>query len=324
MKVVAILGVGGLGSRHLQGVAKATTDIRVDVVDPSQSALRIAKQRYEEVENNKHVKEINFFSSLDDASLEIDLAIVATNADIRFNVVKELFSVRKVKAVVLEKVLFQKLAYYEEFHEILEKKNVSCWVNHPRRMYPFYKKLKDKLLNADRLSFSYQGGSWGLGCNALHFIDSWSFLTDSTELVLNSELLEKQVYPAKRQGFVEFHGMLTGRLGEHAFSIYSGAYEAASALLITSDSLSVYIDEANGVYKLADKENSWSWNDFSEKIIYFQSELSGKLVDDVLRDGSCELPSYREAMALHVPFVASLLEHESLINNEKRSICRIT
>ena len=324
MKTVVIIGVGGLGSRHLQGIAKCNTDIHIEVVDPSESSISIAKKRYEEVDANDNVKSVSFYRDMDNLSQKIDLAIVATNADVRFGVAVDLLTRKNVKNLILEKVLFQKIEYFDEFGEILKKENVTCWVNHPRRMFPFYNKIKDDIQGARQVSYSYHGGAWGLACNGLHFLDHLSYMVGSTNLVLTNDLLDKKVYSTKRAGFIEFNGMLTGRIANHTFSLYSGADVSAGTLVITSDSVSICIEELSGKYKIAYKENNWCWEEGCEKIIFYQSELSGQLVDEIFLSGRSELPLYHEAKALHAPFIKCLLEHESSLKGEKIQTCRIT
>ena len=231
---------------------------------------------------------------------------------------------KSVKNLVLEKVLFQKVEEFQEFENILKREGVSCWVNHPRRMFPFYNKLKEDIKNAKRVSYNFQGGSWGLGCNGLHFLDHLSYLVNSNDLILDAGLLDKKIYSAKREGFVEFNGSLMGRIDNHTFSLYSGVDEAAGMLTITSDCLSVCIDELTGNCKIAYKDNNWKWEELSEKVIFFQSELSGKLADEILSDGRCLLPTYQEAMKIHIPFIECLLGHESKIEGKEITTCRIT
>ncbi len=325
MKTVVIIGVGGLGSRHLQGIAKCNTDVTIEVVDPNELSISIAKQRYDEIEPNGHIKGIKFFRGLDSLAQDIDLAIIATNADVRYSVAADLLKKKNVKNLVLEKVLFQKVEDFQRFENILKKESVNCWVNHPRRMFPFYNKLKEEITNAKQVSYNFQGGTWGLGCNGLHFLDHLSYLVNSNDLVVDAGLLDKQIYSAKREGFIEFNGLLTGRIANHTFSLYSCADEAAAGMLtITSDCISVCIDELGGKYKIAYKENNWEWVERSEKIIFFQSELTGQLVDEILSEGSCLLPTYQEAMRLHIPFIKCLLGHESLIEGKAIISCRIT
>lgn len=324
MKKTAIIGAGQLGSRHLQGIAQSNFDISIEVVEPFKKSRETAKERYREIENNNHVKDIQFFDSIQKLSNSLDLVIVATGSDVRRKVVTELLESKNVDNLILEKVLFQTIEEYTSIAQLLENTNTKCWVNHPRRMFPVYKELKLQLKDATQISYNFQGGNWGLGCNALHFIDHLSYLSDSSNLSLENKYLENKIYESKRKGFVEFNGLLTGKIANHTFSLYSNAQETASIFSIVSDVLIANIDENNGEINIATKENKWKWEHKKEKIVYFQSELSNLLIEDILINNKCYLPTYKEAMNLHVPFIKCLLNHMENVTGQKHKLCPIT
>jgi len=324
MKKIGIIGAGQLGSRHLQGISQSNFDISIEVVEPFTSSREIAEERYKEMGNNNHVKDIQFFDNIQKLSNSLDLVIVATGADVRTKVVTELLNTKNVNNLILEKVLFQTIEEYFIIEKLLEETNTKCWVNHPRRMFPIYKDLKLKLKDATQISYNFQGGDWGLGCNALHFIDHLSYLGNSTNLSLENKYLENKIYESKRKGFVEFNGLLTGKISNHTFSLYSNAQETASIFSIVSDVLIAYINENSGEINIATKENNWKWEVQKEKIVYFQSELSNILIEDILIKNKCDLPTYKEAMDLHVPFIKCLLNHMENVTGQKHKLCPIT
>lgn len=324
MKKIALIGAGQLGSRHLQGVAQSNLEISIEVVEPFEASRNIAKQRYEEIDNNKNVKQIDFYESISELSDELDMVIIATNADVRYKVVNELLTSKKVYNLVLEKVLFQKINEYRLVSELLEKNNTKCWVNHPRRMFPFYQALKEKLSAAKKINFSVSGGNWGLGCNGLHFLDCFTYLAGQNNIEVNTGLLDKKLYETKRKGFNEVNGLLIGNLSEHSFTVNCFAEEVSPLQFnITSDSLNILIDESKGWYKISEKINNWESKIEQEKIIYFQSELSNILIEDIYNN-ECLLPTYEEAMKLHINYLESLIKHINSFSDQKFDYCPIT
>ena len=319
-----MIGAGQLGSRYLQGLAKSNLDIAIEVVEPFEQSRSVAKERYEEMEENSNISHIDFFESIDSLSNGLDVVIVSTNADVRAKVVKELLSKKSVSYLVLEKVLFQTLDEYREIEKLLQDTDTKCWVNHPRRMYPFYKNLKDEFENAEQVNYVVQGGAWGMGCNSLHFLDHLAFLTGSLDLKINDELLYPHVYEAKRSGFVEFNGVLNGVLGNNTFSLYCAETYVPTTITITTDTLTMCIDESNGYVRVSRESNDWKWEEIDEKIVYFQSELSHILVEQLLENGDCDLPTYGEAMNLHIPFIEVLLVHLGTIKGKTFDLCPIT
>ena len=169
MKTNLIIGAGQLGSRHLQGLLKFDKcQQAVYVIDPSLDSLNNAKLRASEIKSNH---EVRFLADWKNLPKEFDLAIVATNADIREKVVTKLLQNHRVNYLVLEKVLFQDIEAYSRINDLINKNNISTWVNHPRRMFSSYQVIKNQINNGNSKNYQYSGGNWGLGCNALHFLD---------------------------------------------------------------------------------------------------------------------------------------------------------
>lgn len=324
MKKVALIGAGQLGSRHLQGLAKSDLKISIEVVEPFEDSKNNAKQKFEEIAKNEKIIKIDFLKNISQLSNTLDLVIIATNADVRFKVVKELLMSKKVINLILEKVLFQKIEEYYEIEELLNTTKTNCWINHPRRMFPFYKSLKKELLNSKSINFAVSGGAWGLGCNSLHFLDCFSYLSGGTKIELNSTFLNKELYDTKRKGFNEFNGMIIGSIDKNIFSINCFADEISPIQFnITSNKLNISIDESNGWYRISKKDNTWKTAIKEEKIIYFQSELTNILLHDVFH-GNCVLPSYNEAMNLHIKYLDLLISHINSFSEIKYDFCPIT
>lgn len=324
MKKVVIIGAGQLGSRHLQGIAQSEISIDIEIVEPFEASRKIAEERYYEIENRDNVNSINFYGSIDELSANLDLVIVATGANVRFKVVSELLKKKNVENLVLEKVLFQQIEEYEKTDKLLSETNTKCWVNHPRRMFPVYSKLKELLDGSTQISYNFQGGNWGLGCNGLHFIDHLAFLVNSTNVKINNSQLDNKVYESWREGFVEFNGLLSGKIDNHIFTIYSNAHSAPFVFTIVSDKVVAKIFEEEGRIELQLKENNWEKEVIEEKIIYFQSELSQVIVSDILTNKLTLLPTYKESQELHIPFIESLIDHMNKVDNKNNKICPIT
>lgn len=324
MKTIVLIGAGQLGSRHLQALSRITLPVQIEVVDIYPASLETARSRYEEMPENSNIKNIRFVSSLQELSKKIDMAIVATNADIRAEVIRTLTSLCDVDNLVLEKVLFQKVDEYGEIQALLRKKGVKAWVNHARRAFPFYQRLKNLLSTSRQVSFQVQGGAWGLGCNGLHMIDLLAFLTGAEVLEISSDKLSNTILQSKRKGFVEFTGELSGQVGSHYFNLFCHEVSSPVIITISSDELYAIIDEANGWFRMATKENGWKWVEEKEKIVLFQSELTNVVVEDIFRTGGCDLPNYSEACDLHIPFIAEMLASLNRHSTETYEICPIT
>jgi threonine dehydrogenase-like Zn-dependent dehydrogenase len=206
-KNILIIGAGQIGSRHLQGTLRMEGRLRIYVVDPSDSSLHLAEERSREI---NHSHELFFHKQLDTVPNVLDMVIIATSADVRENVILDIFGIKQIKNLILEKVLFQSPASYDRVFRILKENRIPTWVNLPLRTYKHYRQIKSLLSEqAERLTLNVAGSNWRIACNAIHYIDLFEFLSDSTVEFINQEWLDPEIFPSKRKGIVEFNGTLT-------------------------------------------------------------------------------------------------------------------
>ena len=210
MKKIALIGAGQLGSRHLQALAKIDIPVILQIVDPNTDSLIRAQKRYLEIPRTHNIQSIDFLTNIDALNANLDLCIIATNADVRFKVFQELVSKKKVSYIVFEKIVFQSEKQFENAQKLINQNDISCWINFPRRIYPIYQELKKNFNEKENVEFHVSGGDWGLACNGIHFIDLLAFLADDSIYKLDVSELESKIWPSKRAGFIELTGRLTG------------------------------------------------------------------------------------------------------------------
>jgi len=64
---IIIIGCGQIGSRHIQSLSNLEYPLNIQLVDPSKDSLRIAKNRFFEVCNNKdNSKFIKLYQNIDE------------------------------------------------------------------------------------------------------------------------------------------------------------------------------------------------------------------------------------------------------------------
>ena len=208
---IAIIGVGALGSRHLQALAHLKENAIIQVVDPSEESRQIAKNRFDQIDQKTDIStQLSLFPAIDLLDGPLDFALIATNSDIRANLVRNLLKQVKVRNLLLEKVLFQKEKDYFEIQELLRKENVPTWVNCYRRNTEFFKKIKDKIDLSEKIIISVHGSLWEMGCLGVHFIDLLAFFSGHTDFEFRKSQLDKNLLDAKRKGFKDFTGVLEG------------------------------------------------------------------------------------------------------------------
>lgn len=323
MRTVLIIGAGQLGSRHLQGLVKYSGELEVYVLDPSIDSLKIAQEREKEITHKHKIIYSQSWASLPEF---FDLVIIATSANVREAITVELLEKHKVRFLILEKVLFQELATYKRVHDLLDKNNVTTYVNHPRRMFQSYKNLKQSLKENERSVYGIVGGNWGLGCNALHFLDLFVYLSGKKIKDINVNGVDNELIESARKGFVEFTGTLSGHLEDESFfSITSFKGDPSSGTVTVFNNEQRFIIQEGGtpqIHKLA-KDNLFKPEN-SEFNIQYQSDLTTNLVKELFENDFCSLPTYDEARYSHELFINVLLEKYNTITGLKATSLPIT
>ena len=318
-----IIGAGQLGSRHLQGLVKYDGEMEVYVLDPSVDSLKIAEEREKEINHNH---KIIYTESWDTLPESFDLVIIATSANVRELIINKLLEKHKVRFLILEKVLFQELGAYQRVYDLLNKHHVTTYVNHPRRMFESYKNLKENIEENKQSVYSIVGGNWGLGCNALHFLDLFVYLSGKKIQDLSIDSIDNELVESSRKGFIEFTGTLTGHLEDGSFfSITSFKSDLSSATVTMFNNEQRLIIQEGGtsqVYELT-KKNLFKLENSDFKV-QFQSELTTNIVKELFENNFCSLPTFDEARHTHEVFIKSMLEKYNQITGLQSEILPIT
>lgn len=327
MSKVAIIGLGQLGSRHLQALALLNIKIDIELVDISKSSLDLAISRFHEIPQANNFKgSIVAFDSIQQLSEEIDIVIIACSSKERRGLTEELLSTKKVKYLILEKVLFTDPKDYDIVSEIIKKYQVKVWVNCPRRMIPSFQQIK-KLITPDvAMHFNVSGSNWGLGSNGVHFLDLFSFLTEGQKFDLSSDLLDNtNPVESNRKGYVDFTGTITGKSSRGDF-LKITSYSTSNLpvnISIQTPFERISINEYEGSCFYYSQKNNWAGEKIDIKIP-FQSQLTSILVEELLELGKCKLPTYEQSMYIHLQFINVLIDYQKIKLKQDLNICMIT
>lgn len=323
MKTSLIIGAGQLGSRHLQGMLKCNESQIIHVLDPSELSIHKAKTMESEIEHNHKVI---YHRRWIDLPSKFDIVIVATNADVREAVTTNLLQNYSVRALILEKILFQDIQSYERVSNLIEKHRVKTWVNHPRRMYKQYQYVQEQVDIQLPKVYQVTGGNWGLACNALHYIDLFIFLSGSRLRKIDADWVDNELQQSKRFGFIEFTGTVKGLLENGSiFQVTSLKGNSSYPTVTIFDEVERFIiQEGLEVYYYQFSKG----NNFNAKVqsfnTEFQSSLTSRLVTDIYETGGCDLPDYEVAFHSHILFISALQEKYNQIIGIKSKTLPIT
>jgi predicted dehydrogenase len=319
LKTIIIVGAGNLGSRHLQGLGGFASAISVWVVDPSQAALDLSRER---AVSAGLPHDIHYLTQMP-AGMAFDCAILACNSNVRASVTKQLCRDNTVKAIVFEKVLFDKIQDYAEISALLKASGIKAWVNCPRRIWPVYEEFRQTLTAGMPVHIQVSGSLWGLGCNSIHFLDLMAFLNGTEDYQITNALLDKKIIDSKRHGFIEFTGGFSGFFSNGGtFLIQSYADEGVPySLTLKSAACSLTAFEDHG---LVDRFESGNWQRHQLTLPY-QSQLTGNVVEEIVTSGQSRLTPYSQSVNLHLPMLQMFLEHYNLHKQKEGNIqCPIT
>ncbi len=321
MKNILIVGAGQLGSRHLQGVLLSRLALKVTVVDPSSESLEVAKLRADEMKLGNQETSVQYLQDIEEPA-EYDIGIIATTANVRFNVFQNLINKCSIGSIIFEKVLFQTETEYVEVEKQLVANNISAWVNCPRRVFPAYKSLKALLENEASFNLIVKGSNWGLACNGIHFIDLFSYLTGTSDYQCDNSQLSEKIIASKRSGYFEVNGTLQGQddCGNSFELCCTDEQGIAINVSITTPNFEIVIKETDG--ELIIKHNGQERKE--PYIPLYQSQLTYLNVEEIVEQGHCSLTSFSESKNIHLPFIRSIKQHLEKSLNKHLDACPIT
>ena len=318
-KRILLVGCGNIGSRHLQGLVKLEDSVIINIVEPKNEAKQIAEIRIHEVQNIKKFPEIIWFKNIDDLKQKNDLVIVATNSKDRSVLISKLIE-QGNKRFLIEKMVCQSKSEYIKIISKMKKYKAKAWINTPRRYFKSYQKIK-KLLGNDNLVLNADAGNLGLGSNAIHMLDLFSWFVNDYDVTVNGDYLNHKIFPNKRgKNFVEFSGTLIGKSKKDAF--FSITFHPNSDIPLTL----MFINK-NIKIILNETDSKLLMNTGKEKLDFkndFVSNITDKITRDILEKDLCLLPTLENSFVAHIELFRVFNKHLNKTENIQYKLCPIT
>ena len=308
-----------MGSRHLQGLVKLPFDKTIEVIEPDQNAKNLAESRLNEIEYFKKKLTLKWHTSIKE-SHQSDVTIISTQSNDRVNVIEELLRLGNSRFLI-EKMVCQSINDYDYILSIINSNNAKAWVNTPRRYFDSYKNIEKKIEKNKKMSISINTGNFGLGTNAIHFIDLLTWLSNDKEITLNGDYLDNVVLPNKRGiKLKEFVGKITGKTSNGStLSINFLPYSNLPVVLnIVGEKFFFLVNETNQImYDLINKINS----EFKTE---YQSTLEVKIINDILKNNQTNLPTLKDSRNSHKELFRIFNLHIKKVTNTSVEKCPIT
>ena len=300
MTNVLIVGFGNIGLRHCESLIKFNKIKKIFIYDINYKKLQSFKKGI----NSKNKNKIVILKDLNKNKENFFLSIISTNSNVRFNVFKKIVNTFNIKYFIFEKIVFQKTNEFDLAKEIIKIKKLKCWINCPRRTWSIFKSLKKNIIKNKKTSISISGKKWGILSNSIHFVDLFIYLTGRKNLKFELNNLNKKFYETKRKGFFETSGVIkvTNNFNDK--------------LILRDD---YRLDKNKFIFKFYQKNKYFYYdqNDIRNKFkAPYQSSETIKHVKNILRNGSCNLPSYLRTYKIHKLFSESIYEFQK--ENKKK------
>ncbi len=272
---ICVIGVGNIGMRYVQGISATHPQAQLFLVDRSSRLEQIGKQG---------LTNVTLCSSLDDVQDPIDLFVVATSCEPRFSLYKQCLA-REPRYIILEKYLFNSR---KEFVDCLELPEIPTYVN----QWMYGSKTFDCLFETKARSVEVRGTDWGLGCNAVHWMDVMKRHLNISHLDVGPGTRVAEVFPGKRAGYEELYGEFEflDRDSDRGFKLVDSPDEDLEGRMqIVVDSRVYDFDYTRLT------ENGKLLSQFP----YFSNQIGG-IVGGLLNKGKCHLPDLAESVSQHL------------------------
>lgn len=202
-KSITIIGVGNIGFRYLQAALAIKNIKNINLVEPNQDLL---KSKIDGIFKKKSLN-IFFKKNLDKDCVDVDLIIVSTTSNIRLEILRSLNFFKTKCPIILEKFMFPNKHFLKLGEELLNNYPSPIYVNEWMRI-TFLKQLVNNYKNTPA-EFNFIG-TFGILCNAVHFIDLVKETLNIQKLFLDSsESYCQKIIKSKRKGYNEFKGIMS-------------------------------------------------------------------------------------------------------------------
>jgi len=326
---IVVIGSGKIGSRHVQSLTYSNNKTNLFVVDPNKINLKKTKNLF--FKNIKKKNKINIFfeKNIKKFCKIIDIAIIATNSDVRRKVIEELISLNNVKYLILEKVVFQNMDDFDAVIKLLNEKKIKSYINFPRRLATGYINLKKTIKNQKKIHMSFIGSDWGLACNSLHMLDLFAFLIDTNKIFIEEVSLQNKIFDTSRKGFIELKGTLKS-ISERGDTLYLSDIDSKSGKVVFEG---IKIENKNFLYfinenfqKIAKIKNN---KKLSTKVNSFKvpavSIITNIIINDLLKKNKTGLTTIQDTYYHHKMILEIFLSHIQIQKGYKNiSNCPIT
>ncbi len=291
---VLVVGFGNMGCRHTQSLIEKYPENKYFIVEPNKDVYECNIKKIDVLYNR-----LFYYDDILSLPDNIDFAVIATSAFPRYKITQALIG-KGVKYFLLEKIVFQSEQQFDEITNLLRMNDCLAYCNFVNRYFPNYIEIKNSFIQGSPMKMIVSGSDFGLGCNALHYVDLFEYITSSRVQLTSSKLVEN-LKPNRRGSIYK------ELLGQIIFTSRNG-----DTLIISADENRVGGNEIvilhNNNYDILNEESRTHVH-YSEKKgvvrkefkILYTSFLTGVIYNDIIH-GKSLLPNIEFVKSSHIEF----------------------
>jgi hypothetical protein len=319
MKKLLLVGAGTIGSRHLEGLIKTDLNLIITIIETNQVLLNKLRLKWLKTENKYTKNKKILWKNKLELEKKYDVAIIATSSKNRSMIIRKISKLSNISFWLIEKILAQ--SYHQM--KVIENSTsnaLGVYINTPRRIMPWYQKIRKYFFKKGILQFQIEGFNWGLACNAIHFIDLVCWLTGEKLISVSTANLDRKWKESKRKGYYEISGKLELFFSKGSKSVFIAKNfnkNISTKIKIFNKNTTWIINEELGIAKSNKKKI------LNGKIIY-QSDMTGNVIKNIIKKGKSKLPSLKNSIEQHQIYINAMLHHWNVSNNKKDKVVPIT
>lgn len=294
--------LGMMGRRHLKGLIRA--GFKVHASEPNPEAFAIA--RAELLQSGLPAEHL---MSADSPPGSMHLAIFAETTTRRLENFTRLLETAQVGRVLLEKPISADPGEFDKFMMFAREKGIAdrTQVNFIRRTWPHVRQLSDMCREEKEFTVTLNGGAIGLGCNGIHYLDTFlSFSGDEVPEVQWASLSKESVKSGRGAQYEDYGGdfVLVGARGRMLASL-SAASSAGVVMTVRGEHFMAQVDYSDLQWKIVRRKQGSTLPYYrygAEYEMVEQGKLDIPPMDMVTEHWALEklsLPTLEQALATH-------------------------
>lgn len=291
-KKVLIVGFGAMGCRHTQAFLSQKSKFEVHVLEPSENNI---KENLKKI--NAEYNDCKWYSISDDIPV-LDIAVIATSSKPRFEIIKKLLKIG-YRNFLLEKIVFQSEYQFKTVLKLTKKFNALVYCNFVNRYFDVYNIIRKEILTSNnKTHITVHGGEFGLGCNSIHYIDIFQYLTNcNNPKLVKAKINISKIKNKRGNEYEEFTGFITlkNNKSDSVRIISEVGYNGGVTINIRSGGKNYFINEQTKMFYYHTKKQ-FNFERFS---ILPTSSLSNVIVDDIFNN-NCVLTKLEETYLAHI------------------------